>query len=60
MATKEAVKLIIKEGVTTELVTKGNRGASDANVRKNTLFSRAVYIPVLYDATKAALITTGA
>lgn len=60
VATKEAVKLIVKDGVTTELVSNGNRGAADANVRKNTLFSRAVYIPVLYDATKAALITTGA
>lgn len=60
LATKEAVKLFVKEGLSTELVTKGTRGAGDANIRKNTLFSRAVYLPALYDATKAVIISAGA
>ena len=59
VATKEAVKLIIKSRVATEIISEGNRGASDANIRKNTLFARAVYIPALHNETKAALITIG-
>jgi hypothetical protein len=60
LATKEAVKLYVKKGVTTELIAEGQRDADDANIRKNTLFSRAVYLPVFYNATKAVLITAGA
>lgn len=60
VATREAVKLYTKESVTNELIRQGTRGSEDANVRKNTLFTRCAYIPALYDATKVAIISADA
>lgn len=57
VATKEAVTIFNKQGTEVEQITKNNRGASDGNVRKNTIFTRKYYVTALTDATKAAKIT---
>lgn len=56
-ATREAVTLFLKKGTETELYQVNNRSAEDANVRKNTLFTRKYYLAALTDATKAVKIT---
>ena len=53
VATKEAVTLFNKKGVEIEQITGDKRSAEDANVRKNTIFSRKYYLAALTDATKA-------
>ena len=60
VATKEAVTVFNKKGAEVEQINSGNRGASDANVRLNTLFARKYYVAALTDATKAAKIAIGA
>lgn len=55
-ATREAVTLFVKTGTEVELYQANNRSADDANVRKNTIFSRKYYLPALTDETKAVKI----
>ena len=56
VATKEAVTLFNKKGVEVETPT---RDSGDANVRKNTIFSRKYYLAALTDQTKAVKIVKG-
>ena len=53
MATKEAVTIFNKKGVEIEQ-------ERDANIRKNSIWSRKYYLAALTDATKAVKITLGA
>ena len=53
IATKEAVTLFNKKGVEIEQ-------ERDANIRKNSIWSRKYYLAALTDATKAVKITLGA
>lgn len=55
--TREAVTLFNKKGVEVE---QPPRDSGDANVRKNTIFTRKFYLAALTDATKAFKITKGA
>ena len=57
VATKDAVTIFNKKGVEVELPT---RSADDANVRKNTAFSRKYYVVALTDESKAVKIKLGA
>lgn len=59
MGTREAVTLFNKAGVDVEQSVEGNRAASDANTRSNTIFSRKYYLAALTDETKAVKIVTG-
>ena len=56
VATKEAVTVLNKKGVETEVITNGNRSETAANVRENTAFSRKYYIVALTDESKAVKI----
>ena len=56
VATKDAVTIFNKKGVTVEQSTEGSRSSEDANVRKNTVFSRKYYVVALTDETKAVKI----
>lgn len=60
VATKEAVRLLVKTGTETEQITKTARSAEDANVRKNTAFSRKYYVAALDNDTKVVRITLSA
>ena len=53
IATREAVTLFNKKGVEIEQ-------ERDANIRKNSIFSRKYYLAALTDATKAVKITLNA
>ena len=53
MATKDAVTLFNKKGVEIEQ-------ERDANIRKNSIWSRKYYLAALTDATKVVKITAGA
>jgi hypothetical protein len=53
VATREAVTLFNKKGVEVEQ-------EREANIRKNSIFTRKYYLPALTDATKAVKITIGA
>ena len=57
VATKEAVTIFNKKGVEVERPT---RSAEDANIRKNTVFSRKYYVVALTDESKAVKITLSA
>lgn len=57
VATKEAVTIFNKKGVEVELPP---RSAEDANIRKNTAFSRKYYVVALTDESKAVKIKLGA
>ncbi len=57
IATKEAVTLFIKKGTEVEQSSQANRSAEDANIRKNSVFSRKYYIAALTDESKAVKIT---
>ena len=57
VATKEAVRLLIKTGTEVEQVVKGTRSETAANVRKNTAFSRKYYVAALDNDTKVVRIT---
>lgn len=59
LATREAVTMFVKKGVESELYQVNNRSAADANVRKNTLFTRKYYLAALTDATKAVKLVVG-
>ena len=60
IGTNAAVTAFVKKGTEVELITKNVRSAEDANVRKNTSFTRKYYVVALTDETKAAKITLGA
>ena len=57
VATKEAVTIFNKKGVSIEQSTEGSRSAEDANTRTNTVFSRKYYVVALTDESKAVKIT---
>lgn len=57
---KKAVTVFMKSTPEIEAYQKGNRAASDANIRTNNVFARQTYVTALTDATKAAVITIGA
>lgn len=59
LATRKAVTMFVKKGVESELYQKNNRSPDDANVRKNTLFTRKYYLAALTDATKAVKMVKG-
>ena len=56
VATKEAVRLLIKTGTEVEQVTKNARSETAANTRLNTAFSRKYYVPALDNDTKVVRI----
>ena len=60
VATKEAVRLLVKTGTEVEQVTKGTRSEESANKRKNSTFSRKYYVAALDNDTKVVRITLGA
>jgi hypothetical protein len=57
VATKEAVTIFNKKGVEVEIPP---RSADEANVRKNTAFSRKYYVVALTDESKAVKIKLNA
>ena len=57
VATKEAVRLLVKTGTEVEQHTKGNRSEEAANVRKNDAISRKYYVAALDNDTKVVRIT---
>ena len=60
VATKEAVRLLVKTGTEVEQVTKGVRSEEAANKRMNSTFSRKYYVAALDNDTKVVRITLGA
>ena len=60
VATKEAVRLLVKTGTEVEQHTKGNRSEEAANIRKNTATSRKYYVAALDNDTKVVRITLNA
>ena len=60
VATKEAVRLLVKTGTETEQITKNARSETAANVRKNTAFSRKYYVAALDNDTKVVRIILSA
>lgn len=60
VGTKKAVTMFTKKGVEVEQIVKGLRDADDANIRKNTAFSRKYYLPALTDETQVVKIALGA
>ena len=56
VATNTAVTVFNKRGMEIEALTEGNRGASEANTRLNTIFARKYYLAALTDATKVVAI----
>lgn len=60
VATKEAVRLLVKTGTEVEQLTKGTRSEDAANTRKNSAFSRKYYVAALDNDTKVVRITLGA
>ena len=57
VGTKKAVTMFTKKGVEIE---QPPRSADEANIRKNTVFSRKYYLPALTDATQVVKIAIGA
>ena len=60
VATKEAVRLLVKTGTEVEQHTKGNRSEEYANIRKNDAISRKYYVAALDNDTKVVRIQLGA
>ena len=60
VATKEAVRLLVKTGTEVEQHTKGNRSEDASNIRKNTAITRKYYVAALDNDTKVVRITLGA
>ena len=60
VATKEAVRLLVKTGTEVEQHTKGNRSEEAANKRQNTVTTRKYYVAALDNDTKVVRITLGA
>lgn len=59
IATKKATTAFIKKGTEVEQITKNVRSAEDANIRKNTAFSRKYYVVALTDETQAVRLVKG-
>ena len=57
VATKEAVRLLVKTGTEVEQVTKNARSETAANVRMNSAFSRKYYVAALDNDTKVVRMT---
>lgn len=60
VATKEAVRLLVKTGTEVEQITKNARSETAANVRMNSAFSRKYYVAALDNDTKVVRIVLGA
>lgn len=60
VATKEAVRLLVKTGTEVEQITKNARSETAANVRQNSAFSRKYYVAALDNDTKVVRIVLGA
>ena len=60
VATKEAVRLLVKTGTEVEQHTKGNRSEEAANKRMNSVITRKYYVAALDNDTKVVRITLGA
>ena len=60
VATKEAVRLLVKTGTEVEQHTYGNRSEEAANKRQNTVTTRKYYVAALDNDTKVVRITLGA
>lgn len=60
IGTKNAVTAFTKKGTEVEVVSKNTRSAEDANVRKNTAFSRKYYVVALTNETQVAKIALNA
>ena len=56
IGTRKAVTAFTKKGTEVEVISKNARSAEDANVRKNTAFSRKYYVVALTNETQAAKI----
>lgn len=56
IGTKAAVTAFIKKGTEVELISKSARSAEDANVRKNSAFTRKYYVMALTNETQAVRI----
>ena len=59
VATKEAVRLLVKTGTEVEQIVGNSRSAEDANIRKNSAFSRKYYVAALDNDTKVVRIVLG-
>ena len=59
MATRQAVTVFNKRGVTVERTTENTRSADDANIRLNTMFARKYFSAALTDETKDVKIVIG-
>lgn len=57
VGTKKAVTMFTKKGVEVE---QPPRSADEANIRKNTVFTRKYYLPALTDETQVVKIALGA
>lgn len=60
IGTRKAVTAFTKKGTEVEVISKNTRSAEDANVRKNTAFSRKYYVVALTNETQAVKIKKGA
>lgn len=56
IGTRAAVTAFTKKGTEVEVISKDTRSAEDANIRKNTAFSRKYYVVALTNETQAAKI----
>lgn len=56
VGTREAVTAFIKKGTEVEVITKNIRSADDANIRKNSAFSRKYYVVALTNESKVVKI----
>lgn len=56
IGTKDAVTAFIKKGTEVELISKATRSAEDANIRKNSAFTRKYYVMALTNETQAVRI----
>ena len=57
VGTRKAVTVFTKKGTEVEQIVAGTRGSDDANIRKNTAFSRKYYVAALTNDTQAVRIT---
>ena len=60
IGTRKAVTAFTKKGTEVEVVSKNTRSAEDANVRKNSAFSRKYYVVALTNETQVVKIKKGA
>ena len=60
IGTRAAVTAFTKKGTEVEVISKNTRSAEDANVRKNSAFSRKYYVVALTDETQAVRIVKNA